>query len=525
MDWAHLFMPNSSSSARAGSIDADQPLLDPNSDFFESFLSSSAPIPPRPPSVPLDLEPAPLFSPALNSTTAPETSEAVSFLPPSTNTLGLQFGTTNTRQPDTQASTQPQFSFLAPPSLPTAPEASAITPVGALFDSGEEAYLNSFLSSFDVDGLDSTPYVGSPPPMANLSSRADFASMGMGMGMGIGAGVMGAMDDAIPHLSLEDKAHDSARGLSHMAMPSNSRNPLSGPAAASVQPPASFFEYGLGGTSHLSLGNVMNEEMHKVSSWLLQNQQQSPLPSSMPNADMLQRNLATSVGNISGSNQQFMSGLAQNLHLPSYSGGTEGQSSFEQHPPPVSESDLSVKRKASHEQIDHPRKTRGNVFSPGRDIDVLPLLKHSTTADTAQMLSPRTPTTPSTQRRASTATTNKRRDSKKSQQRTVLTEEERRANHIASEQRRRNQIRQGYAELMSLVTTLQDPSLGNHPGTAQSTPSKAVILTHAIQFIRSLEEGNQILRKRLEDTQHGLNLPSSLSQIPPAFRPQSPVSK
>ncbi|KAJ1873613.1 hypothetical protein LPJ55_002181 [Coemansia sp. RSA 990] len=306
--------------------------------------------------------------------------------------------------------------------------------------------------------------------MANLSSRADFASMGMGMGMGIGAGVMGAMDDAIPHLSLEDKAHDSARGLSHMAMPSNSRNPLSGPAAAS-------------------------------------------------------RNLATSVGNISGSNQQFMSGLAQNLHLPSYSGGTEGQSSFEQHPPPVSESDLSVKRKASHEQIDHPRKTRGNVFSPGRDIDVLPLLKHSTTADTAQMLSPRTPTTPSTQRRASTATTNKRRDSKKSQQRTVLTEEERRANHIASEQRRRNQIRQGYAELMSLVTTLQDPSLGNHPGTAQSTPSKAVILTHAIQFIRSLEEGNQILRKRLEDTQHGLNLPSSLSQIPPAFRPQSPVSK
>ncbi|KAJ2845240.1 hypothetical protein IWW36_004863, partial [Coemansia brasiliensis] len=434
------------------------------------------------------------------------------------------FGTTDTRQPNIQTSTQSQFSFLAPPSLPTAPETSAITPVGALFDSGEEAYLNSFLSSFDVDGLDSTPYIGSPPPMANLSSRADFANMGMGMGMGIGAGVMGPMDDAIPHLSLEDKAHDSAHGLSRMSVPSNSRNPLSGSSVASAQLPASFFEYGLGGTSHLSLGNVMNEEMHKVSSWLLQNQQQSPLPSSVPNVDALQRHIATSASNISGSNQQFMPGLAHNLHLSSYSGEAEGQSSFEQHPPPVSESDLSVKRKASHEQIDQPRKTRGNMFSPGRDIDILPMLSHSTMADAAQMLSPRTPTTPSAQRRASAANASKRRDSKKSQQRTVLTEEERRANHIASEQRRRNQIRQGYAELMSLVTTLQDPTLGNHPGTAQSTPSKAVILTHAIQFIRSLEEGNQILRKQLEGTQHALHLPSS-SQVPPAFRPQSPVSK
>ncbi|KAJ2526520.1 hypothetical protein EV175_007641, partial [Coemansia sp. RSA 1933] len=92
----------------------------------------------------------------------------------------------------------------------------------------------------------------------------------------------------------------------------------------------------------------------------------------------------------------------------------------------------------------------------------------------------------------------KRKDKKKGAVRAVLTEEERRANHIASEQRRRNQIRHGYAELMTLVTTLRDPALGNHPGTAQSTPSKAVILAHAVQFIRGLEEGNRMLRKRLE---------------------------
>ncbi|KAJ2118885.1 hypothetical protein IW147_006259, partial [Coemansia sp. RSA 720] len=163
------------------------------------------------------------------------------------------------------------------------------------------------------------------------------------------------------------------------------------------------------------------------------------------------------------------------------SGIGDGQGDLIQYPAPVSESDLSVKRKAPNDQPDQPRKSRGN------------------------MLSPRMPIALSIQRRNSevkAGSSVKRRDSKKEIQRTVLTEEERRANHIASEQRRRNQIRQGYAELINLVTTLQDPALGNHPGTAQSTPSKAVILAHAVQFIRGLEEGNRLLRKQLEGTQH-----------------------
>ncbi|KAI8320941.1 hypothetical protein GQ54DRAFT_262687 [Martensiomyces pterosporus] len=120
------------------------------------------------------------------------------------------------------------------------------------------------------------------------------------------------------------------------------------------------------------------------------------------------------------------------------------------------------------------------------------------------------------------ANSEKRRNSKKAIQRVILTEEERRANHIASEQRRRNQIRQGYAELMNLVTTLRDPALGNHPGTAQSTPSKAVILSHAVQFIRGLEEGNRILRKRLEGTRHMIPPMHLAAQTLAAFHPHSP---
>ncbi|PIA13996.1 hypothetical protein COEREDRAFT_47729 [Coemansia reversa NRRL 1564] len=105
----------------------------------------------------------------------------------------------------------------------------------------------------------------------------------------------------------------------------------------------------------------------------------------------------------------------------------------------------------------------------------------------------------------------RRRDSKKATPRTPLTEGERRANHIASEQRRRNQIRNGYSELMNLVTTL-----------TQSTPSKAVILTHAVQFIRDLEEGNRLLRKRIDGAHHELPQARLLSQSLAPFQPHSP---
>ncbi|KAJ2303355.1 hypothetical protein IWW52_006813, partial [Coemansia sp. RSA 2704] len=117
--------------------------------------------------------------------------------------------------------------------------------------------------------------------MANISSRTDFA--GMGMGMGVGAGMMGTMDDAIPHLSLEDNSNDAAHGLSRMSTHPAGHNSRTGPNNSFAQPSTTLFDYGLGGTSHLSLGNVMSEEMSKVSSWLLQNQQQSPFPSSTSN--------------------------------------------------------------------------------------------------------------------------------------------------------------------------------------------------------------------------------------------------
>ncbi|KAJ1725831.1 hypothetical protein LPJ53_000092 [Coemansia erecta] len=329
-----------------------------------------------------------------------------------------------------------------------------IPTLNTLFDSNEESYLNSFLDSFDPEGLDLGPYLASPAPMANFSARTDFSSMGMGMG--IGAGIMSAMDDSIPHLSLEEGAQEIAgpmHRLSHISPnpASLSAHNQSQTGAGGMMPMRrpSFFDYGLGGTSHLSLGNVMTEEMHKVSSWLFHNQDHH----------------ATSPRSWSNAVSQTIAG-ASSHHVPSQSQLTSaaGALGFPDHQRQPSESEFSVKRKASQEQLEQPRKSRGSVWSPIRETPTQ--MDQNTMAAVAaapaEVNASSVEAADDKGKSKAADATSKRRDEKKAlSQRIVLTEDERRANHIASEQRRRNQIRQGYAELMSLVTTLRDPALGN----------------------------------------------------------------
>ncbi|KAJ2847322.1 hypothetical protein GGI22_006010, partial [Coemansia erecta] len=261
----------------------DPSLLVATSDFFEYLPIPPPSLPPRPPSIPADLEPAPLFPPTSDPSNTLEAAFLSAQQSYNANTLGLCFDGGSAALSSTQADRQQGQPVLQPAS-------------NTLFDSKEESYLNSFLSGFDMDGLDIPPYLPSPLPMANFSSRTEYFT-GMGMGMGLGAGMMGAMDDAIPHLSLDDSRHDAAAGLAHM-VPSPSAS-ISGAhsraAAAEASMPmrrqTSMLDYGLGSTSHFSPGNVMSEEMHKVSSWLLQSQNhhgEPPHPQSVALPDMHQ---------------------------------------------------------------------------------------------------------------------------------------------------------------------------------------------------------------------------------------------
>ncbi|ORY96652.1 hypothetical protein BCR43DRAFT_439851, partial [Syncephalastrum racemosum] len=70
--------------------------------------------------------------------------------------------------------------------------------------------------------------------------------------------------------------------------------------------------------------------------------------------------------------------------------------------------------------------------------------------------------------------------------RELLTEEEKRANHIASEQKRRSTIRNGFKDLTDLVPTLKN--INN---------SKSTVLFKAVDFIRYLEKRNRGLRDKI----------------------------
>ncbi|KAI7847699.1 hypothetical protein BDC45DRAFT_610839 [Circinella umbellata] len=70
--------------------------------------------------------------------------------------------------------------------------------------------------------------------------------------------------------------------------------------------------------------------------------------------------------------------------------------------------------------------------------------------------------------------------------RELLTEEEKRANHIASEQKRRNTIRNGFKDMTDIIPTLKN--INN---------SKSTILFKAVEYIRHLEKRNRNLREKI----------------------------
>jgi len=75
----------------------------------------------------------------------------------------------------------------------------------------------------------------------------------------------------------------------------------------------------------------------------------------------------------------------------------------------------------------------------------------------------------------------------------LLTEEEKKANHIASEQKRRQNIRTGFEQLIELVPNLNP----NHR-------SEAVVLEKSIEHVRFLLAQKQTLKRQLYELQASL---------------------
>ncbi|KAJ1818795.1 hypothetical protein GGH91_004190 [Coemansia sp. RSA 2671] len=73
----------------------------------------------------------------------------------------------------------------------------------------------------------------------------------------------------------------------------------------------------------------------------------------------------------------------------------------------------------------------------------------------------------------------------------LLTEDEKKANHIASEQKRRQNIRTGYDQLIQIVPTL-----------TPSQRSEALILQKTVEYIKYLLMEREILEGQLKDASH-----------------------
>ncbi|KAI9472901.1 hypothetical protein BDB00DRAFT_793514 [Zychaea mexicana] len=103
---------------------------------------------------------------------------------------------------------------------------------------------------------------------------------------------------------------------------------------------------------------------------------------------------------------------------------------------------------------------------------------------------PATITTATTSASAQSSTQDEEQQQQQQRARELLTDEERRANHIASEQKRRNTIRNGFKELTDIIPTLKN--INN---------SKSTILFKAVEYVRHLEKRNRGLREKLASLQ------------------------
>ncbi|KAJ2890130.1 Transcription factor [Coemansia aciculifera] len=101
----------------------------------------------------------------------------------------------------------------------------------------------------------------------------------------------------------------------------------------------------------------------------------------------------------------------------------------------------------------------------------------------------RQPTSPSNENTEQTPDTKKARAARVTKKKgELLTEDEKKANHIASEQKRRQNIRTGYDQLIQIVPTL-----------TPSQRSEALILQKTVEYIKYLLMEREILEGQVND--------------------------
>ncbi|KAH8835607.1 hypothetical protein DL96DRAFT_1574900 [Flagelloscypha sp. PMI_526] len=79
----------------------------------------------------------------------------------------------------------------------------------------------------------------------------------------------------------------------------------------------------------------------------------------------------------------------------------------------------------------------------------------------------------------------------------TLSSPQKRLNHIMSEQKRRNAIRDGYAQLITLLAPDGAPSLDMPTRGKGSSKGKSGVLFRAVEYVKYLEDGRDALREEV----------------------------
>lgn len=87
-----------------------------------------------------------------------------------------------------------------------------------------------------------------------------------------------------------------------------------------------------------------------------------------------------------------------------------------------------------------------------------------------------------------------------------LSIEEKKANHIASEQKRRSNIRKGYDTLASMLpaVTKTEPESVPEEDARANLPNEVSILLEAVEYLQGRLQRHEQLRQRKKDLQHQL---------------------
>ena len=85
-------------------------------------------------------------------------------------------------------------------------------------------------------------------------------------------------------------------------------------------------------------------------------------------------------------------------------------------------------------------------------------------------------------------------------------QEEKKANHIASEQKRRSNIRKGYDTLASMLpaVTKTEPESVPEDDARANLPNEVSILLEAVEYLQGRLQRHEQLRQRKKDLQHQL---------------------